>query len=450
MLTILSTYLSTKSRANAFRDRAQLEAWQDQQVVAHLSKVLPRSPFFQARYGDRPLYEWPNFPLIDKSIMMANFSTLNTVGIGREAAFDVANAAEESRDFSATIGDITVGLSSGTSGNRGIFLVSKAERHRWVGAVLAKVLSHSIFSAQRIAFFLRANSNLYETVGLGRFQFSFFDLLDRPEHHITRLNRYQPTYLIGPPSLLRFLADAQVATRLSISPQKVISVAETLDPLDQQQIETAFNQTVHQVYQCTEGFLGSTCRYGTLHLHEDLAVFQKERLPNDPTGRRFVPIITDFHRFSQPILRYRLDDILTERATPCPCGSIMTGLEMIEGRCDDVLYLRSKTTGHSPEPVPLYPDFVRRAIIRTSDQISAYRVTQTGQDQWEVALDCPSNRRLEIEAVLRSKLEHLIQTISCIPPQIVFSPLPSEIPTVEKRRRIRCTWTLETTARSQI
>ena len=58
----------------------------------------------------------------------------------------------------------------------------------------------------------------------------------------------------------------------------------------------------------------------------------------DPATRRFVPVITDFSRTSQPIIRYRLNDILTEAAAPCACGSLFTAIERIEGRCDDTLY----------------------------------------------------------------------------------------------------------------
>jgi hypothetical protein len=35
---------------------------------------------------------------------------------------------------------LTVGLSSGTSGNRGVFLVSRAERLRWAGILLGRAL----------------------------------------------------------------------------------------------------------------------------------------------------------------------------------------------------------------------------------------------------------------------------------------------------------------------
>ena len=65
------------------------------------------------------------FPIINKAIFMANFDTINTVNIKLEEALAVAIKSEENRDFSPTIKGITVGLSSGTSGNRGIFLASE-------------------------------------------------------------------------------------------------------------------------------------------------------------------------------------------------------------------------------------------------------------------------------------------------------------------------------------
>ncbi len=51
-----------------------------------------------------------------------------------------AEKAETSRDFTPTVRGVTVGLSTGTSGARGVFMVSPAERQRWAGTMLAKLL----------------------------------------------------------------------------------------------------------------------------------------------------------------------------------------------------------------------------------------------------------------------------------------------------------------------
>lgn len=50
-------------------------------------------------------------------------------------------------------------------------------------------------------------------------------------------------------------------------------------------------------------------------------------------------MVTDLERKAQPIIRYRLNDILVERKEPCGCGSPFLALEKIEGREDDVFFL---------------------------------------------------------------------------------------------------------------
>lgn len=174
--------------------------------------------------------------------------------------------------------------------------------------------------------------------------------------HIRRLNLYQPSILAAPPSVLKILAMAIKSNELKIKPIKVISIAEVLEPIDQLFIGEQFQQTIHQVYQCTEGFLDVSCSQGIIHLNEDLVVIQKEYIDD----RRFIPVITDFCRTTQPIIRYRLNDILVESSKPCSCGSIFTALEKIEGRCDDIFYLYTRFGG---KLVPVFPDFLRRALM---------------------------------------------------------------------------------------
>ncbi|SFI62587.1 F390 synthetase-related protein [Thermoflavimicrobium dichotomicum] len=429
IMTVFKQYIRTRYRPS-FQSRTQLEAWQHKQVIKLLQYVLPRSPFYREYYQGLSLSEWRQFPLIHKKMMMEHFDELNTVGITQKEALQVALRAEETRDFTPMIRNITIGLSSGTSGHRGIFLVSEEERLRWAGAMLAKLLPASILSGHRVALFLRANSNLYTSVERGRIQFRYFDLVRPVREHIGSLNQFQPTILVAPPSMLRFLAEEQQAGRLSIQPQKVISVAEVLDPLDQQKIEQVFQQTVHQIYQCTEGFLATTCEYGTLHVNEDIVVIQKDVL--DPVLGKFSPIITDFSRLTQPIIRYRLDDILTEKKEPCPCGSIFMAIEQIEGRCDDLFYLPSLS---SRELVPVFPDFVRRAIISVDLPIEEYLVIQHLPDQLEISLKLKEGDVEEVKNAVLQSMRKLFHHLGCQMPSVQFTPYVRE-PSAVKLRRV--------------
>jgi len=427
---ILWSYWQTKYGRN-FKNREQLKAWQNRRVKKFLKKVLPKSPFYQAHYSGLNPEDWRQFPVINKSIMMANFDGLNTANIKLADAMAIARQAETSRDFRATLGGYTVGLSSGTSGNRGVFLVSRAEQEAWAGTILAKALPKSIFTPQRIAFFLRANSNLYETVQRQRIQFEYFDLFQPIDQHIARLNKYQPNILVAPASMLRFLAEAKSQGKLSIAPSRIISVAEVLDPLDEQVISQIFNQKIHQLYQCTEGFLAATCSHGTLHLNEDNLVIQKDYLDRD--SGRFMPIITDFNRSTQPIIRYRLDDILTESKTPCSCGSILTAIAQIEGRCDDIFYLPGLTQS---ELIPIFPDLIRRGIILSSDVIEEYAVVQTSE-AIEIYLKVPEDQWITITKILEKTLTELLLQAGCQVPPLQFNRYQTWTHYDKKLRRVR-------------
>ena len=164
-LKILYYYLLTLY-GRRFGSRAALLAFQDRKIKKHLAWVRKNSRFYR---------EWTG-GIIDKKIMMERFTDLNTVGIDRDEAFRVAFKAEESRDFTPTLNGVTIGLSSGTSGNRGLFLVSDQERARHAGTLLAKILPRSIVGSYRVAFFMRANSNLYTASQGSRIQFEFYDI----------------------------------------------------------------------------------------------------------------------------------------------------------------------------------------------------------------------------------------------------------------------------------
>lgn len=383
-IEILWHYARTRYRPK-FRSRVELEAWQARRFQRFASKTLSKSPFYQP-YAGKPL---AHYPLVDKSIMVANFDAMNTRQLRGDRILEVASASERSRDFKPMLGDISVGLSSGTSGNRGLFAVSPRERRLYVGAVLAKCLPGSILGRYRIALLLRSNNTLYEEVAKnGRMSFRYFDLM-RPFDEICRsLEEYRPDIVIGPPQTLRLVADARSAGRLNITPAKVLSSAEVLDDLDRDRISRSFNLAVDQIYQATEGFLGATCRYGTIHLNEEFIHFEKHWIDRD--SGRFMPIVTDFTRSTQPIVRYRLDDVLVERGTACPCGSIYTGLTRIEGRFDDILAVRSR---QGDRLIPVLPDFIRDAFAHSHGVITDYRVIQRAPADIDIQLTAPDTDR---------------------------------------------------------
>jgi putative adenylate-forming enzyme len=417
-----------------FPDRASLLRWQRVRVDKFLRQQLPRAGFYR-QHAQKALED---LPVVDKQTMVANFSGFNTRGVTLEQALAVALEAERTRDFRPTIGDLTVGLSTGTSGTRSVFLVSPGERQRWAGLILARVLTSASLQrlAQpwraplRLAFFLRATSHLYETVASRRLRFTFYDLTEDFDRHLRRLNAECPDVVVAPPSVLRRLADARLDGRLEISPSQLLSVAEVIEPGERELIQLAFGQPVQEIYQATEGFLAASCPSGRLHLNEEFVHFETEWL--DQERRRFRPIVTDFTRTTQLMVRFRLDDVLRVGDGACPCGRVTLSLDAVEGRCDDVLWQPS-TDGTLR---PIFPDVVRQAMAIADAAIYDYRIEQH-LTTWHLRIRTVAADAAATERSVRFGIEELCRRLATEQPMLRFDPWIDPSP-IEKRRRIRC------------
>ena len=306
---------------------------------------------------------------------MSRFDEINTVGVSRDEATAVALRAERTRDFAPTIGEVAVGLSSGTSGSRGLFLTTRRERARWVAAIVERVLGFSL-RPRRVAFFLRANNALYEAAGSRLIAFDFYDLA-RPLPQLTEeLLAATPDVLIAQPSVLRHLGRAYAERPGARRPARVVSVAEVLERDVAAALSADFGCRIEQVYQATEGFLAHTCSAGRLHLNDDWLVVERRAVGPG----RFHPVITDLWRRSQPLVRYELNDILRADDRRCPCGLASTVIAAVEGRADDVFEFPA-------EGVTLFPDFLRRAVLTASDGVAEFEVVRTGEGSVSVYVE---------------------------------------------------------------
>ena len=393
-----------------FRTRKALRSYQKQRVLRQLAYFKEHSPYFKA-LSVHSFEDFRKLPLMNKAFMMEHFNALNCVGIDRDEALSLAIDGEKQREFSKKLGGISVGLSSGTSGARGLFLVSDRERALWAGTVLAKFLPKGKLFGHCIAFFLRADNNLYETIDSKLIRFRYFDLLKDMGENLSELADYRPTLLVAPPSVLLGIARAMERGELRINPEKVISVAEVLRAEDAAYLKAQFGLSViHQAYQCTEGFLGYVCECGNFHLNEELVLIEREYLD----AHRFVPIVTDFTRQSQPIVRYRLNDILVEKRGHCPCGNPATLIRYIEGREDDVFYF----AGIRQKEVAVFPDFISRCVIY-AEGVQNYKVLQDGKAHVTVFLERESSAT---SAQIRREFARLAEKMKFHCPEIAFAP----------------------------
>jgi putative adenylate-forming enzyme len=171
-----------------------------------------------------------------------------------------------------------------------------------------------------------------------------------------------------------------------------------------------------------------------------MIVIQKEYLDKD-LGK-FIPIITDFSRTTQPIIRYRLNDILTEKKEPCPCGSVFTAIEKIEGRCDDIFYLPAI---EGEKFIPVFPDFICRAVIYSSPEIEEYMAIQNNFDLIEILLKSSCEDKNLLTNLVQKSLTEVLEKLNCKIPAIKcnYDYDKLENPRDKKLKRVKRIFTIE-------
>ncbi len=387
--------------------RPAFEAAQARALNRWLARDLPRV----AAYRHAPA-RLQDLPVTDKAGLMAGFHRYNRAGITADQAWEALAAGE-------TPQGLTVGCSTGTSGNRGLFVISEAERYRWLGSILAKCLADLLTRPQRVAVVLPRDTRLYHSARrLPWLDLRFFDVTEGPGRWRAALETFAPTVLIAPPRLLRHFAEA----RFRLTPVRIFSAAETLDPPDRAVIEGWFKRPLDQIYMATEGLFATTCRHGGLHLAEDSVFFEFE-----PAGDGLVaPLVTAFRRETQIMARYRMNDLLRLAEAPCPCGSPLRHVAGIVGRMDDCFHL--------PGQALLTPDVLRNAVLDASRAITDFRLIQLAPQEVQLILP-PEIPGESAESAARA-VERLLSAHAPIRLTLTRAPLPLE--PGRKLRRVEC------------
>ena len=292
-----------------------------------MASVVARSPAVSALAG-RPL---PDFPVMSPVALRERFDDWNTLGLTRAETEAAALAAETGGSGEVRPG-VVAGFSTGSSGRRGLFVTSASERGGWIGHILARLLpADALLRPTRIALCLRADNRLYGDIGeAGPFRFLFVGLDVTSPERFERLRAFAPDVLIAPPQVL---ADLARRTDRPWPLRRLFYGAEPMGEAERGWIGAALGVRPDPIYQATEGFLGAACRLGTLHLNEDVLIIEREPVPGTS---RFLPIVTDLRRTTQPMIRVRLPDLLALLPAPCPCGSPLTAVHPVEGRLEDL------------------------------------------------------------------------------------------------------------------
>lgn len=416
IIRLVTAFLRTRYLSRRLKARADVERWQAKRIERWLRETAAKAGY----YRGLPIDRLENLPIVDKSILMADFEKFNLAGITAEQGWSIFGGGQPPEGLSA-------GASTGTSGNRGLFVISDEERYEWLGVMLGKLLPNFPFEKARIALILPLNTSLYSAANrAGGLRLQFFDLKRGVEVLTPEILAFRPDTIIAPPKVLCWLAEHDA----SLKPRRLFSGAEVLDPVDRRIVEARYGIRLGEIYMATEGLLATTCRLGTLHLAEDVVHFELQ----EASGGVVSPIISDFTRRTQVMARYRMNDLLRLKAEPCACGSPLRAVSEVIGRCDDIFEL-PRVAGDGT--VPVTPDVLRNAILDADRRITDFRLVQIGRQTLDLLLP----RELPAETVETAcvALAHLLRGMGAeariVAAQDDLPPPAAKLRRVERRWR---------------
>lgn len=410
-------FAHTRWLQRRLRTRADVLRYQQGRLVA-LKRRLERGIPFYRDLAARGEHEWP---VIDKATLLASFDRFNVAGLTLDEVRGALAAG------GSHVRGHVVGHSTGTSGNRGYFVIADAERFVWLGTILAKALPDALWRRHRVALALPGVSSLYRSASHGsRIRLAFFDLAQGVDAWADELERFAPDTIVAPPKVLRWLAE-----RRRLSAETVFSAAEVLDPIDRAVIESASVGPLREIYMATEGLFGVSCRHGTLHLAEDAVRF--EWLDVAPGSMLRTPLVTDFVRRAQAMVRYRLNDLIELDDRPCRCGSPLQAVRRIAGRQDDAFLLASVGAGSRM----VTPDVLRNAVVDADHRITDFRIVQTGAAEIHVQL--PEGLPSRCVRAVEARFEALRVQLGLAPLTLVIAA-GIDVPYDRKLRRVVREW----------
>ncbi|HEX5269864.1 MAG TPA: hypothetical protein VFW33_05230, partial [Gemmataceae bacterium] len=425
--------LATIVRVLAFRWRfgrwseEDVRRWQTRRAT-DLARRAARLPYYRELWRGHDLADVWNLPATRKRDLMANLAGATTLGASWDELARFREEIDAAGDYDRLFrGEFNVELSSGTSGSKGLFVFSPRERAVYGAMIAARNgVPRDVFPV-RAVLILRVDSPSLGKINTSRISLRVL-LLSTPIPDMVRaLNDIAPNVLAGQPWVLQALAREQRAGRLRLRLGAVIPVAEVLDPPVRDELAKTFGAPIRELYQASEGIMASSCREGRLHLNEDFVAVQlydeagRPARPGEPSRRM---VVTDLYRQTQPIIRYELNDMIELDPQRCPCGSAFRVVRRIHGRADDLLW------GHDTmgTPRPIFPDYFRRFVIRATDAIAEYQVTQVDAGRLRVRLLLKDGADDQSAAsAVRANLARLYAEHQCVVPEIAVEFGPPEL-----------------------
>lgn len=222
-------------------------------------------------------------------------------------------------------------------------------------------------------------NSLFKRLGVAKRQ--YISIFDPAEKQLALLRDFKPDAIKGYPSSLAILAKFN-DTAKELKPRLVFTSAELLDTSSRKLISSAFVSELFDFYACSEfSLLAWECReHSGYHVNADSVLIEfldenKEAVTSSEKGKT---VCTSLFNNVMPLIRYELNDIAVPVSDPCPCGTTLPLIKLIEGRADDFLVA---TDGRAISPTVFFP-----YPFEDVDWIRGFRIIQESRKKLVVQI----------------------------------------------------------------
>jgi phenylacetate-coenzyme A ligase PaaK-like adenylate-forming protein len=310
--------------------------------------------------------------------------------------------------------------SSGSSGRKGIYVYDRAA---W-SACIAGGMRGSRFMGMRPRFPRRRrmaqvaapDAKHMTARGAASMKVGLFDSITLGAAQplatlVAALQRHQPHYLTGYPSVIALLAVEQLEGRLRIAPEVVCTSSEVRTAEMTERMRAAWGIEPFNMLGLTEsGITANECpAHAGLHVFEDACIYEvvdEQNRPVPPGRQGDKVLVTNLYSRTQPFIRFEVTDLVTVTDEPCACGRTFRRITAIEGRSDDVLELAGRRGG----TVRVHPIHLRSPLAGMT-AVAQYQIAETA-DGLDVTLALVASASAdvvseEVRAMIVAKLDVL-------------------------------------------
>jgi len=213
-------YLLCKYRFK-FYSKEQIERYQRSRIKDVVEYAIRNSSFFRKKYEGLNIANFSSLPTTNKKEMMDSLTDYNTVGLTKDEILNFCLEIEKTRDFTKRLKGLNIGMSSGTSGNKGVEIVTKREELYMKAAFFAR-FDFPKGEKINLAFILRVSAPAFNLNKWGH-RLSYISQLNTIDEIARQLQEINLNVLSAPPSMLKLIAKEIESKRLNIKPKRVVS-----------------------------------------------------------------------------------------------------------------------------------------------------------------------------------------------------------------------------------